>query len=99
MSLKAIEMQIALPRTLDAQKVQEQLQQRGQLQNAEATREIDKEARRRRSSVTRKNELEKTQADNGGRQPEDLQPACCESSREDAPAPHPFKGAFVDFSG
>ncbi|WP_409292320.1 hypothetical protein [Peribacillus sp. SCS-37] len=99
MSLKAIEMQIALPRTLDAQKVQEQLQQRGQLQNAEASREIDQEAKRRRSSVTRKNELEKTQADRGERQQENLQPSCKESSLEDAPAPHPFKGSFVDFSG
>ena len=30
MSLKAIEMQVALPRTLDAGKIQEQMQQRGQ---------------------------------------------------------------------
>ena len=30
MSLKAIEMQVTLPRTLDAGKIQEQMQQRGQ---------------------------------------------------------------------
>lgn len=36
MSLKAIEMQVALPRTYDAGKIQEQQDQRGQLMNNHA---------------------------------------------------------------
>ena len=40
MSLKAIEMQVALPRTLDATKLHDQLQQRGQLINDQANEEV-----------------------------------------------------------
>lgn len=46
MSLKAIELQVALPRTHDAGRVQEQLQQRSQITQDLATREMQKEIKK-----------------------------------------------------
>lgn len=48
MSLKAIELQVALPRTHDAGKVQEQLHQRSQITQDLATREMQKEIKNRK---------------------------------------------------
>ena len=51
MRLKSIEMQVALPRTLDANKLHDQLQQRGQLINDQANEEVKKEVEKQRNFV------------------------------------------------
>lgn len=51
MSLKAIELQVALPRTHDAGRVQEQLQQRSQITQDLATREMQKEIKKQETTV------------------------------------------------
>ena len=51
MSLKAIELQVALPRTYDAGKIQEQLQQRSQIMHDLAAREMQKEMKRQEMTV------------------------------------------------
>lgn len=48
MSLKAIEMQVALPRTHDAGKLLEQMQQRGQLQHDLASESVKREEEKRK---------------------------------------------------
>ena len=53
MSLKAIEMQIALPRTQDAGKIQEQLQQRSQVQLDHAAHEVQKQVEKNEHSVVK----------------------------------------------
>lgn len=53
MTMKTVEIQIALPRTHEAGKLQEQLQQRGQLQHDLAVREMKKEEQLMKSSVSR----------------------------------------------
>ena len=53
MSLKAIEMQIALPRTHDAGKIQEQLQQRGQHLQEHAAQSVTKEDDLKRKTVVK----------------------------------------------
>ena len=51
MSLKAIELQVALPRTQEISKVQEQLQQRSQLTHDLAAREMQKEMKKQEATV------------------------------------------------
>ena len=48
MSLKAIELQVAIPRTQDAGKLQEQLQQKSQIGHDLAAREMQKKRRNRK---------------------------------------------------
>ncbi|PLT31572.1 hypothetical protein [Peribacillus deserti] len=99
-SLKAIEMQIALPRTQETGKLHEQLQQRGQLQNDLASFEVQKEDRRKTNTVTRKNQKEKLHLTDDQISREVLAESEKENPQAVEPsAPHPFKGNFVDFSG
>ena len=51
MSLKAIEMQVALPRTLDADKIHDQLQQRGQHINDQANEDVTKRGEKSKGIV------------------------------------------------
>ena len=53
MSLKTVEMQVALPRTVDAGKISEQLQQRSQLANDLAAAQNQKESDLKRTSVVK----------------------------------------------
>lgn len=103
MSLKAIEMQVALPRTHDAAKLQEQLQQRGQNITDFAADTTKKEADKKRTSVVRKGESEKTAltGDQEGRNPSTF---VNERNRDGKDSSHkqerhPYKGNLVDYSG
>lgn len=100
MSLKAIEMQVALPRTLDAQKLQEQMQQRGQLQTDFATENVKKEDIKKEQTVLKQEQKdiarfqkERNQdhhaGDRGGKK----------DKQQQQKEKHPYKGTHVDFSG
>jgi hypothetical protein len=102
MSLKAIEMQVALPRTLDAGKIQEQLQQRGQHMMEHANEAVKKDVENKRTSVMKsehsaeakllqdgKKQNHKNQKGNFGPTPEE------EKDKEH----HPYKGTVIDYSG
>ncbi|WP_449619405.1 hypothetical protein [Robertmurraya sp. Marseille-Q9965] len=100
MSLKAIEMQVALPRTLDAQKLQEQMQQRGQLQTDFATESVKKEEVKKEQTVLKQEQKditrfqkERNRDQHSGERGEkrDKNPKQKEK--------HPYKGTHVDFSG
>ncbi|MDV7763287.1 hypothetical protein SC499_01090 [Peribacillus simplex] len=51
MSLKAIEMQIAIPRTQDAGKIQEQNQQKNLIQQDHAAHQVQKDSERKQRTV------------------------------------------------
>lgn len=100
MSLKAIEMQVALPRTLDAQKLQEQMQQRGQLQTDFAAENVKKEEIKKEHTVLKQEQKdiarfqkERNQEHHSGDQGNK------KDKQHQQKEKHPYKGTRVDFSG
>ncbi|KML06466.1 hypothetical protein [Rossellomorea marisflavi] len=89
MTLKAIELQVAIPRTFEAGKVTEQAQQLGQSINHGASLGMQKETYKQRHTVNRtkgKAILARSGKD----------PLSDDGKRE---GHHPFKGKAIDYSG
>lgn len=100
MSLRAIEMQVALPRVHDAAKLQEQMQQRGQLQNDSATNSVAKEVEKNRMSVNKEEQKEEVRLKNKEREKQEQQGKKEKEKKEQlVKEVHPYKGNFFDFSG
>ncbi len=99
LSLKAIEMQVALPRTQDAGKLQEQLQQRGQVMNDIASQASLKEEERKRRSVIENGETTfvslSDKEQNEQQQPQSNHKKKHKLEKES----HPYKGQLIDYSG
>jgi hypothetical protein len=103
MTLKAIEMQVALPRTFDAGKIQHQMQHQGQVLNENASQMVHKDAIKKRQTVIQntgkqnialKKESEK-HGKHGKKRNKNQQ-----SDKEELPnKTHPYKGKSIDFSG
>ena len=105
MSLKSIEMQIALPRTMEAGKIQEQLQQRGQNMNDFAAIRTQKEEEQKRTSVIKqeqKSNVKLSQDEkenrNGTQDHEDKERKKSKKMNE-MKEKHPYKGNVIDYSG
>ncbi len=106
MSLKAIEMQIAIPRTQDAGKIQEQLQQRSQIQLDHAAHEVQKEVEKKEHSVVKEERKSPVQLNAQEGNP-DKGPFSTQTKKkkkdEKKPASssqqHPYKGQSIDYSG
>ncbi|USK57037.1 hypothetical protein LIS82_11375 [Cytobacillus solani] len=105
MSLKSVEMQIALPRTVEAGKIQEQLQQRGQNMNDIGVQQTQKEQEKKRSTVIKQEQkgnvkLSQKQQENhqgtNGQQENEEQKEEKEKKQKEY---HPYKGTVIDFSG
>ena len=102
MSLKAVELQVAIPKTFDAGKIAEQHQQNTIDQQLNANEALKKELERKQKIV---NDTENTDAisdeEEGERNPE--HPSMLnkrkKKEQEQPKAQHPFKGNFIDFSG
>ncbi|MCM3600164.1 hypothetical protein M3175_05425 [Robertmurraya korlensis] len=102
MSLKAIEMQIALPRMQDASKLQEQIQQRGQQQNDVAANSVAKEVEKNRNSVNKHEQKEQVRLKDQQRNKNGNQEGKKNKKnkeRQPVKEVHPYKGNFFDFSG
>ena len=102
MSLKAIEMQIALPRMQDASKLQEQIQQRGQQQNDVAANSVAKEVEKNRISVTKHEQKEQVRLKDQQRDKKGNQEGKKNRKNKESQSVkevHPYKGNFFDFSG
>ncbi|WP_423410049.1 hypothetical protein AABM38_08895 [Heyndrickxia sp. MSNUG] len=104
MSLKAIEMQIALPRTQDAGKIQEQLQQRGQHLQQHAAQSVTKEDELKRKTVIKNNQKQEARLnkDDGSsnHHQEQRNPDKNKNSETQHIHPnHPYKGKVIDYSG
>lgn len=104
-SLKAIEMQIALPRTQDAGKIQEQLLQKNLIQQDHATHQGRKEVERKQTTVIGEEQklpahfYEKEGSLDKG--PNSQQRKKKENKRKTTVNidPHPYKGNSIDYSG
>ncbi|WP_050614802.1 hypothetical protein [Bacillus testis] len=104
MSLKAIEMQIALPRTQDAGKIQEQWQQRSQIAHDFASHELKKEEKKKEQSITSMSKAEYTAI---GEETDSASGNSWQSNARKKRGPihkeennhHPYKGNVIDFSG
>ncbi|MBS7344527.1 MAG: RNA polymerase subunit sigma [Caryophanon sp.] len=100
MSLKGVELQIAIPKTFDAGKVVEQQQQHVANQQMHANEALKREVERQQKIVnetdglTGINEEEERQ-----REQEREQQERKKNEQLAKRAKHPFKGNFVDFSG
>lgn len=100
MSLKAIELQVALPRTHDAGKVQEQLHQRSQITQDLATREMQKEIKKQETTVL-KNQPKGNVDDKHDGSPKQNQHYIRKRNKrkEELNSSHPYKGNAIDYSG
>lgn len=106
MSLKAIEMQIAIPRTPTVGKIQDQLQQRGQVVQDHIGMEQNKADEKKRKQVLKPSKTEKKRLNNNdesssdnNRKQDNQNQQQLQEKQEIESAKHPFKGNFVDFSG
>ena len=103
MSLKSIEMQVALPRTMEAGKIQEQLQQRGQHINDFAADRTNKEEKQKRETVVKheqKANVRLTKDDRHGDPKENNEaPTKKKTSKPLEKEKHPYKGNVIDYSG
>lgn len=100
MGLKNIEMQIALPRTFEAGKIQEQMQQRGQIQHDLMQEMVKKEEQLKQTGVVRQEMTPKANLRDKERG-RDKQQYIAKKKKEEKVnlARHPYKGTKVDFSG
>lgn len=98
MSLKAIELQIAIPKTFEAGKIAEQKQQQGQMAQDSANTQTQKQALKNQETVLESDPYAKLDADD--KQPDEQSQQQQEKlEKEQQQTKHPFKGSFVDYSG
>ncbi|MDZ5711746.1 hypothetical protein [Jeotgalibacillus haloalkalitolerans] len=102
MSLKLVELQVAIPKTVDAGKLADQQQQQNAVNQSQMAALAEKERLKKLETVNRFGESEKTKQK---RQKDREHNSSAENKRsEDMPSAssgerHPFKGRRVDFSG
>lgn len=95
MSLKLIELQVALPRTQDFGKIQEQLQQRGQHMQEQIVAGAKKQDERRRKQVNKKDKTDPTSLHlNQSNQQQGKQ-----VKNQNQKEQHPYIGKTIDISG
>ena len=102
MSLKGVELQIAIPKTFDAGKVVDQQQQNVINQQMHANEATKREFERSKSVVNETEDLDGIRDDEErqtGEQGSDSHKKQNSKNQESTKAKHPFKGNFVDFSG
>lgn len=102
MSLKGVELQIALPKTFEAGKMADQAQQQTLAQQAHANEALKKEIERKQKAVNTSEGMaeisEKEEA--GGEYIKGTRKKKNHPNEKlEKQAQHPFKGNFVDFSG
>lgn len=95
MSLKAVELQIALPKTFEAGKVSESLLQQSLLQQEAAKSEMERQLMKTRTTVTTSLAAEKIRRD-GSRDRKEPGKRDKRSGQQNL---HPFKGNHVDYMG
>ena len=102
MSLKGVELQIAIPKTFEAGKMADQAQQHALAQQANANEALKKELERKQKTVNTSEAMDEISEEEeaGG---EYIQGTRKKKKNSDEKpkkqAQHPFKGNFVDFSG
>lgn len=101
MSLKGLELQIAIPKTFDAGKIAEQKQQRTQIAQDQANIQTEKQVVKNQETVLEAEQYAKLDPNKKDQQnnPEqdDERENCTNEGKKKTE--HPYKGSFVDFSG
>ena len=101
MSLKALELQIALPKTFEAGKLLEQTQQQVNNSQVFANQALQKQIKKNGTMVLESDQSSEVKdeysnkKENKKKQSQNKNP----ESANDEQIQHPFKGHFVDFSG
>jgi hypothetical protein len=99
MSLKGIELQIAIPKTFDAGKIAEQKHQQTQLNQDHANSLTERQAVKGGETVTKSEEAARMKENRENRQYDQAEDADQQQNEEEKKTVHPYKGAFVDFTG
>src|SRR4051794_6270352 len=102
MSLKGVELQIAIPKTVDAGKLAEQHQQNVIQHQLNANEALKKELIRKQLTVSDTEPTEKTNKDednSSGNNQQSLNEQSKKEKIQTNEATHPFKGHFIDYSG
>lgn len=102
MSLKGVELQIAIPKTFDAGKIADQHQQNTIHQQMHANEALKKEIERKQFAVNDTENMEEiTDEDEqqGNASNQSMLSKKKKKEHVEEKAKHPFKGNFIDFSG
>jgi Skp family chaperone for outer membrane proteins len=94
MSLKLIELQVAIPRTMDAAKKADELSQRGLIHQAHLTESTRKKQLEDAKKIQAKERTEEGNLLTKG----DGEPASLKKKQKSS-GEHPFKGQKIDYSG
>ncbi|MEK5079676.1 RNA polymerase subunit sigma [Solibacillus sp. FSL W7-1436] len=103
MSLKGLELQIAIPKTFEAGKMADQRHQNTILQQMHANEALNRELERKQSTVNETehlnavNDEDQEKASQNGQEP--VQENKKNKEQLDQKVQHPFKGNLFDFSG
>ncbi|WP_246939864.1 hypothetical protein [Bacillus pinisoli] len=95
MSLKLVELQVALPRTQDFGKIQEQLQQRGQHMQDQIVTGAKKQDQKRRKQVNKKDKNDPSSL----HLHQSSQEGKSVKNNHDHKERHPYIGKTIDISG
>lgn len=99
MSLKGIELQIAIPKTFEAGKVAEQKQQQSQLNSDQANALTERQTLKNRETVLETAEYAKMDSNKKNGDDSHHQEERERNKEEEKKTVHPYKGSFVDFTG
>ncbi|MFJ8261510.1 hypothetical protein ACIQ4I_06050 [Rummeliibacillus sp. NPDC094406] len=102
MSLKGVELQIALPKTFEAGKITEQAQQQVNAGQDLANQALQKQIERNRTAVLESDKTAQIREDDPSDDRENEKQRGKKKKHESSTLDqiqHPFKGHFVDFSG
>ena len=102
MSLKAVELQVAIPKTFDAGKIAENHQQNVTGQQFNANEALKKHIERKQLTVNESEQLDSIQDEEQHEQHEGHHPNQKKKKKiltKETPAKHPFKGNLFDHSG
>ena len=102
MSLKAVELQVAIPKTFDAGKLAENHQQNVIGQQINANEALKKHIERKQLTVNESEQLDSIHDEEQHDQQEGQQASKKEKKKsvtKEIPAKHPFKGNLFDHSG
>lgn len=99
MSLKSIELQVAIPKTFDAGKIADQLHQQNTISQANAQAASARQLEKNGETVTKSNETETDLGEASHQNQEQEKKKRPNHEQALNETKHPFKGNFVDFSG
>lgn len=99
MSLKSVELQVAIPKTFEAGKIADQLHQQNAISQANAQATSARQLEKNGETVTKSNETETDLGEASHQNQEQEKKKRPNNEQALNETKHPFKGNFVDFSG